>query len=97
MPAFLLGYQDVCFRCIGYYSTAESYIARSLHVIVVMTHKLHSGPVLLAVDLPSHHLNTLPSAHSYFLPPSSIGASQAHMSSTNAWSSSFLGLSLVNV
>ena len=41
------------------------------------------------------HLKTLPSAHSYFLPSTSIGWSQAHMSSTKVRSALFAGSSLV--
>ena len=42
------------------------------------------------------YLNTLPSAHSYGLPLSSIGLSHDHMSSTNSRSSFLLGSSLTN-
>lgn len=41
------------------------------------------------------YLNTLPSAHSYALPLTSIGLSHAHWSLTNSRSASFLGSSLV--
>lgn len=42
------------------------------------------------------HLNTFPSAHSYFFPSTSIGLSHAHISFTNSLSSSLVGSSLVN-
>lgn len=43
------------------------------------------------------YLKTLPSAHSYVLPSTTIGLSQAHWSLTNSLSASLLGSSLVNV
>merc|ERR1711939_237633 len=43
------------------------------------------------------YLKTLPSAHSYFLPLTSIGLSQAHMSLTNSRSSGLVWSSLVNL
>jgi hypothetical protein len=42
------------------------------------------------------YLNTLPSAHSYFLPATSMGLSHAHWSLTNSRSSGLEGSSLVN-
>ncbi len=46
--------------------------------------------------LPLLYLKTLPSAHSYDFPFSTIGLSQLHMSSMNSLSAALLGSSLVN-